>query len=117
GAAGFIGSSFVDRLLLDGHNVIGVDNFSTGRQRFLEKALTHPHFVFEKKDLLDPQALRGLMTEDVEWVFHFAANADVKEGLLHPEKDIQKNILVTWNILEAMRREGPRGIVFSSTGS
>ncbi len=117
GAAGFIGSNVVDRLLADGATVIGVDNLATGRKRFLERALKNSKFHFERRDLSERTALDGLLNKDTNWVFHFAANADVRDGLLHPEKDVQQNILVTWNILEAMRKADVHRIVFSSTGS
>jgi UDP-glucose 4-epimerase len=116
GAAGFIGSNLVDRLLADGHEVIGVDNFSTGRRRFLEGALRSPKFKLQERDLFDDSALKDLMT-GVDSVFHFAANADVRDGLLHPRKDLEQNTIVTSNVLEAMRHAGVKKIGFSSTGS
>src|SRR5207237_428790 len=50
-------------------------------------------------------------------VFHLAANADVREGLNHPRRDLEQNTIVTWNVLDAMRRHGIKRIAFSSTGS
>jgi len=117
GAAGFIGSSLVDRLLADGHTVIGIDNFSTGCREFLENAAQNKRFQLHERDLLDEKAIHGILMPDVEWVFHLAANADVKDGLKHPRKDLDQNTLVTWNVLEAMRKVGVRRIAFSSTGS
>jgi len=117
GAAGFIGSSLVDRLLAAGYDVAGMDNFSTGRREFLKEALSSPQFTLYEKDLLEPAALEGALTSDTDWVFHLAANADVKDGLLHPRKDLEQNTLATWNVLEAMRKTGVRQIAFSSTGS
>jgi UDP-glucose 4-epimerase len=117
GASGFIGSNLVDRLLLEGYHVIGVDNFSTGQQRFLEGALKSRNFEFHQLDLLKAEALDPLLGTDVERVFHLAANADVREGLLYPQRDLEQNILVTSNVLESMRRKGTNAIAFSSTGS
>lgn len=117
GAAGFIGSTITDRLLRDGHTVIGVDNFSTGRREFLKDALTKPGFRLVERDLFDANALRDLLTADTACVFHLAANADVRYGLDHPRKDLDQNTLVTWNILEAMRAADAKHIAFSSTGS
>jgi len=117
GASGFIGSSLVDRLLADGHSVLGVDNMSTGRIEFLENALKNPHFKFHRGDLLKDDSLDGILTADTDWVFHLAANADVAQGLKHPRKDLEQNTIVTSNILEAMREKGVRQIAFSSTGS
>jgi len=117
GAAGFIGSNLADRLLADGHTVIGVDNLSTGHMKFLEGALKQPKFSFHKLDLYEERSLDNILTSDVDWVYHLAANADVRDGLKHPRKDLEQNTIVTWNVLEAMRRIGVKKIGFSSTGS
>ena len=116
GAAGFIGSHMVDRLLAAGHSVVGFDNMSTGQRRFLAGALGHPQFSFHQADLLDRTSLAQAM-EGAELVVHFAANADVRFGTEHPRKDLDQNTVATWNVLEAMREQGSKRIVFSSTGS
>ena len=116
GAAGFIGSSLVDRLLGLGNEVIGFDNFSTGQEKFLATALSHPGFRCVRGDTLDPGGLDEAM-RGVDLVFHLAANADVRFGLNHPERDLQQNTVATFNVLEAMRKNGVRRIAFSSTGS
>jgi len=116
GAAGFIGSHMVDRLLAAGHSVVGFDNMSTGQRRFLAGALGHPQFSFHQADLLDRTSLAQAM-EGAELVVHFAANADVRFGTEHPRKDLEQNTIATWNVLEAMREHGSKRIVFSSTGS
>jgi len=116
GCAGFIGSNLVDRLLAQGHQVVGIDNFSTGQRRFLESALRHPSFRLVEGDVLDAtlldQAFKG-----ADCVIHFAANADVRFGTEHPRKDLEQNTIATFNVLEAMRSNGIRRIAFSSTGS
>jgi len=116
GAAGFIGSNLVDRLLAAGHEVTGFDNFSTGQAEFLEDALRAPRFRLERGDLLDQSALAHAM-EDAEFVFHMAANADVRFGTEHPRRDLEQNTIGTANVLEAMRARGVRRIAFPSTGS
>jgi UDP-glucose 4-epimerase len=116
GAAGFIASHMVDRLLAAGHSVVGFDNMSTGQRRFLAGALGHPQFSFHQADLLDRTSLAQAM-EGAELVVHFAANADVRFGTDHPRKDLDQNTIATWNVLEAMREQGSKRIVFSSTGS
>jgi len=116
GCAGFIGSSLVDRLLSLGHEVIGVDNFSTGQREFIEKAMTSPHFQLLEIDLLDLLSLKKAFT-GCEMVFHLAANADVRFGVNHPEKDLEQNTIATFNVLEAMRANDIKRIAFSSTGS
>jgi UDP-glucose 4-epimerase len=116
GCAGFIGSNLVDRLLVDGHQVIGVDNFSTGQRRFIDNALAHSNFRLVEIDLLDLDALK-LAFAGGEAVFHLAANADVRFGTNHPRRDLEQNTIATYNVLEAMRANGIKKIAFSSTGS
>ena len=116
GAAGFIGSNLVDRLLAEGVQVVGYDNFSTGSEDFLRPALAQPGFKLVRGDLLDPEALLAA-AQGCEFVFHLAANADVRFGLQHPRKDLEQNTLATFNVLEAARQAGMLGIAFSSTGS
>ena len=116
GAAGFIGSHLADRLLADGHTVVGYDNLSTGRKRFLQDALANPNFRLVEGDLLDKETLTRAM-QGVDFVFHLAANADVRFGTEHPERDLEQNTVATFNVLEAMRQNGCRRIGFSSTGS
>jgi len=116
GAAGFIGSNLVDRLLADGHLVTGIDNFSTGQRRFVENALGRRNFRLIEGDLLDPDLLvRSFGGGDI--VVHLAANADVRFGTTHPRKDLEQNTIATYNVLEAMRANGVTRIAFSSTGS
>jgi UDP-glucose 4-epimerase len=116
GCAGFIGSTLVDRLLADGHQVTGIDNFSTGQRRFLDGALAHPSFRLVEIDLLDLDALK-LAFAGGEAVFHLSANADVRFGTEHPRKDLEQNTIATYNVLEAMRANAIKKIAFSSTGS
>ena len=116
GAAGFIGSNFVDRLLRDGKTVVGWDNFTTGQRQFLEGALKQPNFKLVEGDNLDLPALTSAMS-GCDTVLHLAANADVRFGLNHTGKDLQQNTVATYNVLEAMRANGVKRIAFSSTGS
>ena len=116
GAAGFVGSHLVDRMLADGHSVTGYDNFSTGKREFLAGAANHPNFTLVEGDLLDTDMLdRAVAGADL--VLHMAANADVRFGLEHPRKDLEQNTIATFNVLEAMRAHGVKTIAFSSTGS
>lgn len=116
GAAGFIGSTMVDRLLERGYKVIGIDNFSTGQRKFLESALLSKNFVLHEVDILNLQRLKELFTGG-DIVFHFAANADVRFGINHTRKDLEQNTIATYNVLEAMRTQGIKKIAFASTGS
>ncbi|MDX2187410.1 MAG: NAD-dependent epimerase/dehydratase family protein [Opitutaceae bacterium] len=116
GASGFIGSNVVDRLLADGVDVVGWDNFSTGQKRFLENALKQTGFTLIEGDNLDLPSLKKAAS-GCDFIFHLAANADIKDGWLHPEKDLEQNTIATFNVLEAARANGIRRFAFSSTGS
>lgn len=116
GAAGFIASNLVDRLLADGHEVTGYDNFSTGQEHFIQSARGASRFTLHRNDLLDSKALLQAM-EGCDLVVHLAANADVRFGLQHPTKDLEQNTIATSNVLEAMRIAGVKRIAFASTGS
>jgi len=116
GAAGFIGSNLCDRLLAEGIAVVGWDNLSTGQEAFLAGAAKDAKFRFVQGDTLDPLGLTRAM-EGCDFVFHLAANADVRFGLEHSSKDLQQNTVATFNVLEGMRANGIKAIAFSSTGS
>jgi UDP-glucose 4-epimerase len=116
GGAGFIGSALVDRLLAMGCRVTAFDNLSSGFREFLEPASSNPGFTFIEGDVLDETALRRAMG-GADFVFHLAANADVRFGLDHPRKDLEQNTIATSCVLEAMRSFGLRRIAFASTGS
>jgi UDP-glucose 4-epimerase len=116
GCAGFIGSNLTDRLLATNHQVVGYDNFSTGRSGFLESATQSDHFKLITGDLLDADKVVEAMT-GCDFVYHLAANADVRFGTDHPRRDLEQNTIATINVLEAMRINRIREIAFSSTGS
>lgn len=116
GCAGFIGSNLTDRLLQDGHEVIGFDNFSTGLHEFLIEAKKSPRFTLVENDLLNRDAVINSMKQ-IDAVFHLAANADVRFGTDHPNRDLEQNTIATFNVLEAMRLNNVKKIAFASTGS
>ena len=116
GGAGFIGSTLVDRLLARGDEVVAYDNLSTGRREFLRDALGNPRFALVEGDILDQAAMAAAMRGS-DFVFHLAANADVRFGTHHPQRDLEQNTIATFRVLEAMRENGIRRIAFSSTGS
>lgn len=116
GGAGFIGSNLVDYLLARGHDVVSFDNFSTGRQQFLAQARKSSAFTSIEGDTTDPDALVRAFT-GADFVYHLAANADVRHGTEHPRRDLEQNTIATYNVLEAMRATGVRRLAFSSTGS
>jgi UDP-glucose 4-epimerase len=116
GGGGFIGSNLADRLLALDHRVTIYDNFSTGFPRFIENATSNPNFTCIRSDLLDADALVK-SASGVDFVFHLAANADVRFGTDHPRRDLEQNTIATFNVLEAVRLNKVPGIAFSSTGS
>lgn len=116
GGAGFIGSHLADRLLSEGHEVIVCDNLSSGRMENLKSAAASPLFRFTQLDLRDfdaiKQAMRGCRT-----VFHVAAHADVRSGANDTRIDLDNGTVATCNVLEAMRHNDVREIVFASSAS
>lgn len=116
GGAGFIGSTLADRLAADGVHVVVLDDFRTGKREFVTDLLDRPNATLVEGDVLDGSALARAM-EGVDTVFHLQANADVRFGLDHPQRDLEQNTIATSNVLEAMRAAGASRIVFSSTGS
>lgn len=116
GCAGFIGSSLIDKLLEQGLEVVGVDNLCTGQKRFLRHPEAHRSFRFLAVDLLSLDDLKKAMN-GCDFIWHLAANADVRFGLQHPGRDLEQNTQATFNVLEAMRANKISKIAFSSTGS
>ena len=118
GGAGFVGSNLIDELLLRDNSVVCYDNFSTGNQNFLKYAFDQPSkkFVSVIGDILNEYLLTKAMS-GCDIVFHFAANADVRHGVDNTFKDLEQNTIGTANVLEAMRKNNIKKIVFISTGS
>jgi UDP-glucose 4-epimerase len=117
GGAGFIGSHVVDRLLGCGHDVVLVDNFSTGTIRFVEHNLSHPALSIVELDLLTATDELIELSRGCQAIVHLAANADVRFGWDHPARDLQQNVIVTQNVCEAARIAKVDRLLFSSTGS
>jgi len=116
GGAGFIGSHLVDRLVDEGYKVRVVDNLSSGRTENLRRHTDSNAIELLIGDLKDPQtALRSV--ENVDMVFHFAANPEVRVSSIDPETHFNENIVATFNLLEAMRKRNVREIVFASSSS
>lgn len=116
GAAGFLGSHLTDALLARGHAVVGLDNLSTGQERFLDEARRSGRFTFVLADVLDGPDLRRAL-DGADAVYHIAANADVRGGFAQPRMDLTQNTLGTFEVLEAMRAAGMRRIVFASSAA
>ena len=118
GGAGFVGSHLVDRLVLAGHDVLVLDNLSSGRMDNLEQARRTPerHLRFQRCDLVDPAAAPLIIHARPEVVFHLAAQMSVRHSVEDPAHDATINILGTIRLLEACRAAGTRKVVFASSG-
>jgi UDP-glucose 4-epimerase len=116
GAAGFIGSTLVDRLLADGHAVVGLDNFATGRATNLEHLVGNPGHVFVEADIVTADLHAILDEHRPEVVFHLAAQIDVRNSVADPQFDASVNVIGTLRLAEAARLAGVRKIVHTSSG-
>jgi UDP-glucose 4-epimerase len=111
GAAGFIGSHVVDRLLGDGHAVIGVDNLSTGRRE-----LVNPRAGLHVADIRSARIETLFTSERPDAVVHVAAQASVPRSIADPLHDASVNVLGTIQLLACAQRAGVRRVVYTSTG-
>ena len=113
GGAGFIGSHLVDRLISENHDVTVYDDLSSGKSEFVAHHFENENFLFLKADLIDKTRLINEL-KGYDIVFHIAANPDVRSGAEQPEI-AKKDILATYNLLDAMRLNNVKKIVFSSS--
>ncbi|HLG21304.1 MAG TPA: NAD-dependent epimerase/dehydratase family protein [Candidatus Manganitrophaceae bacterium] len=111
GGAGFIGSHLVDRLIQEGHQVVVVDNLSTGKRKNINKGA-----IFYKMDILSGRLAKVFQKEKPEIVSHHAAQMDVRRSVADPIFDAQTNIIGLLNLLELAVKNGTRRILFASSG-
>lgn len=116
GAAGFIGSNLVDALLLEGHDVVGLDNLRVGRLSNLEQASAKPNFRSVEADVCD-RAVVSQAAEGCEWIFHLAALADIVPSIQSPEPYFRANVDGTLSVLEAARAKGCQRFIYSASSS
>ena len=116
GGAGFIGSHLVDRLIEKGNRIIVFDNLSSGKMEFIEHHLENQDFTLIKGDLLNQEAIEKAC-KDIDLVYHVAANPDVRLGASNTKVHLDQNILATYNLLEAMRKNNIKKIAFTSTST
>ncbi|MDB6093213.1 MAG: hypothetical protein JWM32_775 [Verrucomicrobia bacterium] len=118
GAAGFIGSHTVDFLLAEGHKVIGVDNFRTGRKGNLSRAVDSRDFSLHELDVSAPGALGGLVgVERPDAIIHLAALVSVQESMTNPALNFSLNVQATHLVAEAARTHGVGRVVFASSAA
>jgi UDP-glucose 4-epimerase len=111
GGAGFIGSHVVDAYVAAGHDVIVVDDLSTGHRENL-----NPRARFHALDIQDPRTAQLLRDERPDVLNHHAAQMDVRRSVADPLFDARVNVLGTIHLLEAARQAGVRRVVFVSSG-
>lgn len=111
GASGFIGSHLVDRLLAEGHEVIGVDNFLTGKRENLLHLEGHPRFSLVEHDVSEAMRVSG----SLDWVMHFASPASPRKYLAHPVETLRVNSEGTYHLLELARRNRAKFFLASTS--
>ncbi len=116
GGAGFIGSHVVDRLLADGHEVVAIDNFASGRPENLKAAASSGRFTLHRADIADFETVRPLFT-GVDWVFHLAAMADIVPSIQRPMVYHRANVDGTIAALEASRAGGVKRFLYAASSS
>lgn len=114
GGAGFIGSHLVDKLLDAGHEVVVVDNLSSGKIEFLQDNIDSGNVIFHNVDLKELDSLIPLM-QGIDMVFHLAANPDIRLGTRITDTDLKEGTIATYNVLEAMRLANVEKIAFASS--
>lgn len=115
GGAGFIGSHLIDKLIAN-NKVTVYDNLSSGKREYLAKYSKNKNFSFVKGDLLDLNCLKNAL-EGCEFVFHLAANPDIRLGSEKTDTDLKQGTIATYNVLEAMRVNKVKEIAFSSSST
>ena len=116
GGAGFIGSHLVDRLLDDGHEVIVLDNFVTGRRENLAQHQGETRLRIHQVDITEPELIQPYF-KGVEWVFHLAALADIVPSVKQPLRYHGANVNGTIAVLEAARSSEVKRLVYAASSS
>ena len=111
GGAGFIGSNLVDELIKLGHQVLIIDNLSTGKKKFI-----NPKAKFYKKDIRDFKSIKPLF-KGVECVFHLAAQPRIQPSIINPAESFANNVLGTFNVLLAARDNKVKKFIYSASSS
>lgn len=116
GGAGFIGSALAAQLLGQGHEVTVFDSLYTGKKENLAPFEKNPNFKFIKADMRKlPDVRKAVKGADI--AYHLAANADIRGGMENTYLDLDMNFITTYNLLEAMRHEDVKRIVFTSSSA
>lgn len=116
GGAGFIGSTLVDRLLAEGHDVDVIDDLSSGSTANLTDADGNPSFELHRVDIRDESVMELIGRRKPDVIFHLAAQIDVRVSVADPVHDAMINVVGSLHVLEGARRAGSRKVVFASSG-
>jgi UDP-glucose 4-epimerase len=116
GGAGFIGSHLVELLVAQGHEVIALDNLTSGRLKNLSTVEANSKFSFFKADIRDLQSLE-LAFVGVDWVFHLAGLADIVPSIEMPEQYFSTNVTGTFNVLECAKANGVKRVIYAASSS
>ena len=116
GGAGFIGSHLVDQLLAQGHHVIVLDNFATGRTENLSQAIEHPQLTIHDVDICDADSLSPYF-DGVGRVFHLAALADIVPSIQQPENYLKVGVQGTVSVLQASVQAGVTRFLYAASSS
>ena len=115
GGAGFIGSHLIDRLVSRGDHVVVLDNLSSGQLSFLDHHQSTGHIKVIKGDVCNFEDVHAAMKEDIDCVFHLAANPDIRLGTQITDTDLKQGTIATYNVVEAMRRCDVKKFAFASS--
>ncbi|MEK6982321.1 MAG: NAD-dependent epimerase/dehydratase family protein [Candidatus Micrarchaeota archaeon] len=117
GGAGFIGSHVVDALLAKNANVLVLDSLRTAQPKIVEEHKKNKNYKFQKLDLYAQSEELNLALKGIDFVFHYAANADIRGGMINTRIDLEQNTIATYNVLEAMRINDVKKICFTSSAA
>lgn len=116
GGCGFIGSHIVDRLLIEGHKVRVIDNYSTGRPQNLEHQMDNKNLEIFHLDIRDKKSIEPVF-ENADYVFHMAALADIVPSIQNPGDYYSSNVLGTFNIMECVKCTNIKKLVYAASSS
>lgn len=116
GGAGFIGSHLVELLINEGHEVIALDNLTSGRLKNLNTVASDPKFRFHQADIRNPAEFKDVFN-GMDWVFHLAGLADIVPSIEMPEQYFSTNVTGTYNVLQAAKQGGAKRFLYAASSS
>ena len=118
GGAGFIGSHLIDALLAKGHQVVCIDNLSLGTKENIVHLQNNDAFTFYEMDICNQEKLEKILVEEqIEYIFHLAANSDIQQSAKNPQVEFQNTYSTTYYLLEAARKSNIKKFFFASTSA